>query len=59
MLKQTSFPERPDAYMEVAEVESDKSGGGLTIGGTNGAVLGRIVIISIVTYPSLEVLYQA
>jgi hypothetical protein len=45
--------------MEVAEVESDKGSGGLTIGGIIGAVLGSIVIISIATYPSLEVLYQA
>ncbi|EXK75947.1 hypothetical protein FOQG_19293, partial [Fusarium oxysporum f. sp. raphani 54005] len=39
MLKRTSFPERPDACMEVAEVESDQGGGGLTIGGIIGAVL--------------------
>ncbi|KAG7419663.1 hypothetical protein Forpe1208_v003624 [Fusarium oxysporum f. sp. rapae] len=45
--------------MEVAEVESDKGGGGLTIGGIIGAVLGSIVIISIATYPSPKVLNQA
>jgi hypothetical protein len=59
MLKRTSFPERPDACMEVAKVESEKGGGGLTIGGIIGAVHGSIVIISIATYPSLVVLYPA
>ncbi|KAF5706679.1 hypothetical protein FMUND_11463 [Fusarium mundagurra] len=43
MLERGSFSERPDACMEVAEVESDKRGGGLTIGGIIGAVLGSIV----------------
>ncbi|KAK2684714.1 hypothetical protein QWA68_016731 [Fusarium oxysporum] len=33
--------------MEVAEVESDKGGGGLTIGGIIGAVLGSITSTSI------------
>lgn len=49
ILDQIFFPKWPVVCMKVAEAESDKDCGGLTIGGITGAVTLTIVIICIPT----------